>query len=212
MVGGEKFDVIIVLGRGIEADGSLPEDPLARVRKGAELFKAGLAPRMIMSGEWSYRLAVPPVRTEASALKEYAISLGIPSEIIIEEAESKDTLGNAYFAKVRYCVPNGWTRIVVVTSEDHLKRSRYIFEKVFGAGYTIHFEISERVVSDEHFALELEHERKSLVVLERWVGDIANGDDVAIWQLMSTKHPGYSTSPDLDREAFMKMVDGGVGR
>lgn len=48
-------DVIIVLPRGTRPDGTLPPDPLARVRKGAQLFKSGAEPHVSMAGLSTHR-------------------------------------------------------------------------------------------------------------------------------------------------------------
>lgn len=207
-IGETMSDVIIILARGVEQDGSLPPDPMARVQKGVELFKANVAPVIIMSGSWTYHLDISPSRTEAAAMKEYAVSLGVPETAIIEETKSKDTLGNAYFSKSGFCEPRGWHNIVVVTSEDHLQRSQYIFTKVFGSDYTIIYEVSERVILEDQYEKELKHEVRSMAILKQWLGGLSDGDDTAIWQLMSTKHPAYATNPEVSREELLKALDG----
>ncbi len=201
-------DVIIILARGVERDGSLPPDPLARVRKGVELFTANVAPVIIMSGSWTYHIDISPSRTEAAAMKEYAVSLGVPEVAIIEEIKSKDTLGNAYFSKKDFCEPRSWHNIVVVTSDDHLERSEYIFTKVFGPDYVVEYEVSERVIPEVQYEKELKHEVRSMAILKQWIGGFADGDDAAIWQLMSTKHPAYATNPEVSREELLRAVNG----
>jgi len=201
-------DVIIILARGVEQDGSLPPDPMARVRKGVELFKANVAPVIIMSGSWTYHIDISPSRTEAAAMKAYAVSLGVPEAAIIEETRSKDTLGNAYFSKTDFCEPSGWRNIVVVTSDDHLERSKYIFTKVFGPDYDVKYEVSERVIPEEQYAKERKHEINSMAILKQWLGGFADGDDAAIWLLLSTKHPAYTTNPEVSREELLKAVNG----
>ncbi|OGN01616.1 MAG: hypothetical protein A3G51_02465 [Candidatus Yanofskybacteria bacterium RIFCSPLOWO2_12_FULL_43_11b] len=49
-------DAIIVLGGGIEPDGSLPDIPKLRITKGIELLNNGVALRIIMSGKWGFWL------------------------------------------------------------------------------------------------------------------------------------------------------------
>lgn len=201
-------DVIIVLARGVEQDGSLPPDPMARVRKGVELYKAKVAPVIIMSGSWTYHQDVSPSRTEAAAMKDYAVSLGVPEATVIEETKSKDTLGNAYFSKKDFCEPRNWHNIVVVTSDDHLERSQYIFTKVFGPEYVIKYEVSERIITDEQYAKERKHEVNSMTILKQWIGGFADGDDAAIWHLMSTRHPAYSINPEVSKEELLRALNG----
>src|SRR3989338_1963789 len=132
-------DVIIILGGGIEPDGSLPEIPKLRIIKGAELFRDGIAPKIIMSGNYGFWLEKEPIRPEAEAMKEYAVSLGVPEGGILKEDISKDTIGNAYFCKINFLETNNWHNVVIVTSDYHIPRTRYIFEKVLGKNYMIEF-------------------------------------------------------------------------
>ncbi|MFH1212445.1 MAG: YdcF family protein, partial [Candidatus Woesearchaeota archaeon] len=132
-------NAIIVLAGGIEKDGSLPPMTKYRVEKGVELYKQGVASKIILSGSWSFLYDFTPARTEAEAMQEYAVSLGVKKDDIILEADSKDTLGEAYFLKVKFLEPRRWFDIAVVTSEFHLQRTRYLFNKVLGKNFDIEF-------------------------------------------------------------------------
>ncbi len=190
-----KYDVIIVLGRGINSDGSLPNDSCLRVRKGFELFEQQLANKILMSGLWSYRLTENPVCSEALAMKKYAVELGINPDFILEENHSKDTLGNAYFSKVDFCLPNNWRNIAVVTSDDHLNRTKYIFDIVFGNDFEIDYYSSKH--NPDHKAEDLKRENNSLHVLKEVISGIQAGDHQSIWNVMQTHHPGYSNNPTI---------------
>ena len=85
-------DVIIILGGGVEPDGTLPEIPKFRIAKGVGLFKEGVAPRIIVSGNYGFWLEKEPPRTEAEAMKEYAISLGVPGDSVLKEEMSKEVI------------------------------------------------------------------------------------------------------------------------
>ena len=65
-----------------------------------------------------------PIRSEASAMKEYALSLGIPEMNILAEEKSKDTLGNAFFTKITYLEKYNWKNVIVITSDFHLNRTK----------------------------------------------------------------------------------------
>jgi len=183
--------VIIVLGRGIEEDGSLPPDPKSRVRKTAELYKNGVAPLVVMSGAWTYHFDIHPTRSEAEAMKEYAIELGIPESAIIEESKSMDTIGNVYFTKKDIVEPRGFTNIAIIASEDHMPRVKYLFEKIYGEAYELEFVVSERVIDDASYEKELVHENNSMAITHRWLDSVNSADDAAVWKIMTTKHPAY---------------------
>ena len=185
-------DAIIVLGRGINEDGSLPEDPRSRVRKAAALYTAGVAPLLIVSGAWTYHAAIRPVRSEAQAMKAYAIELGVPESTIIEESKSMDTIGNVYFTKKDIIEPKNLRNITVIASEDHMPRVQYLFEKIYGNDYNFEFVESDRVISDAEYEKEKAHEESSMTITRKWLYPVRVGDDATVWELMRTIHPAYA--------------------
>lgn len=184
-------DVIIVLGRGINDDGTLPVDPCSRVRKAADLYKERRAPYLVMSGAWTYHFDISPNRAESTAMKNYAIDLGVPGGSIIEESESMDTIGNVYFTKKNICEPRAWKNLTVVASGEHMPRVEYLFRKIYGPEYNFQFEISERVIDDAAYTKELKHELNSMTVTKKWLDSFEPGDDETIWSLMRTRHPAH---------------------
>lgn len=199
-------DVIIILAGGIEPDGSLPKIPKLRTAKGIELFSSGVAPKIIMSGNYGFWLEKQPVRPEAEAMKEYAISLDVPEDVVLKEDISKDTIGNAYFCKTKFLEPNNWKNIVVVTSEYHMPRTRYIFEKVLGSDYKIEFVPVDSRLNPEDLAAKIDKENKTTEFLKKWFDSIKTGDTEAIRNLMYTKHPGYAENPEVTKEQLLKML------
>lgn len=184
-------DAIIVLGRGVRDDGTLPVDPQARVRRASELYSQGLAPYIVMSGAWTYHFDISPILAESSAMKNYAIELGVPADHIIEESKSMDTIGNVYFTKKNICEPRDWKNLIVVASDEHMPRIEYLFRKIYGPGYAFRFEISERVIDAEAYEKELKHENNSMKITRQWLDPVKSGDDETVWNLMNTKHPAY---------------------
>jgi len=199
-------DIIIVLGGGIESDGSLPEIPKLRITKGVELLNNGVAPRIIMSGKWGFWLEKEPIRTEAEAMREYAIGLGISADAIFKEDISKDTIGNAYFCKLNFLEPNNWYNIIIVTSDYHIPRTRYVFEKVLGNDYTIEFVSVDSKLSPEEFSVKVNKENKTTEFLKKWFDSINPGDTKAVKELMYTKHPGYAENPEVTKEQLLKIL------
>jgi len=76
-------------------------------------------------------------KSEASTYYEYLIKLGIPSNRIIKEESSKDTIGNAAFSKKIIEQLDLPTNITLITSKSHMKRAKMIFDHIFGEQYTI---------------------------------------------------------------------------
>ena len=72
-------------------------------------------------------------------MKEYALSLGIPEMNILAEEKSKDTLGNAFFTKITYLEKYNWKNVIVITSDFHLNRTKFLFDNVLGPQYAIKY-------------------------------------------------------------------------
>lgn len=135
------YDVIIVLAGGIQDDGSLPETVRRRVLHAKNIYDQNLAPRIIMSGRWSrYQEAIQPKTTEAQLMTQYAVELGLPLESILQENTSHSTIENAVHSKKRFFEPNSWKKIIVVTSDFHLPRTKRVFDTVLGREYLIRYE------------------------------------------------------------------------
>ncbi len=126
-------DVAIILGSGLLPNGELSNDSKCRVDKGVILFREGRAKNLLMCGGFMQRRLSFSL---ADAMKNYAVSLGVPAEKIYTESESLETLGNALHSK-RICKANGWGNLLLVTSRFHMKRAFYFFELVFGPGFNI---------------------------------------------------------------------------
>lgn len=182
-------DVIIVPGRGIYPDGTLFIDPKSRIRQAVALYSDGVAPLIIMSGGYSYRVVNKTNVSEAKAMRDYAVSLGVDPDSIIEEDRSTHTLANAYFCKKTICEPNGWQDVVVVSSGDHMRRVRYVFTKVFGDGYKLTFVKSARVIGPFRYLYQIAHEKVSLRLTKRWLDDVEDGDDQTIRTLLLSHRP-----------------------
>jgi uncharacterized SAM-binding protein YcdF (DUF218 family) len=118
------YAAIVVLGGGVTPasppDLDTPDlnEAADRVWHGARLYRQGLAARIIVSG------GVQPTharasQTEADAMRILLIELGVPSEVIVLEAASRNTGENLAF--VRRMMGEG--RIALVTSAFHMPRA-----------------------------------------------------------------------------------------
>ncbi len=116
----EDADCIIVLGCQVRADGT-PSDMLRdRLDRGIELYYAGVAPKILMSGDHGQT-----EYDEVNTMKQYAIDAGIPSEDVFMDHAGFSTYESIYRAKEIFQADN----IVVVTQEYHLYRALYIADK-----------------------------------------------------------------------------------
>ena len=114
-------DCILVLGAGLQPDGS-PSLMLAeRIRTGVDLYHAGAAPKLLMSGDHSR-----PDHDEVNAMKDAAMALGAPSEDIFMDHAGFATYDSLYRAGAVF----GAKRVIVVTQAYHLPRALWIARRL----------------------------------------------------------------------------------
>ncbi len=110
-------DCILVLGCRVYTDGS-PCDMLKdRLTRGLELYEAGAAPKLLMSGDHGRK-----DYDEVGVMKQYAMDAGVPSEHIFMDHAGFSTYESMYRAKEIFQAE----KILIVTQEYHLYRALYI--------------------------------------------------------------------------------------
>lgn len=121
-------DCILVLGCQVWADGrpsGMLED---RLKQSIELYELGAAPKLLMSGDHGRE-----EYNEVGAMKEYAISAGVPSEDVFMDHAGFSTYESIYRAKEIF----GADRIIIVTQEYHLYRALYIAQELGVEAYGV---------------------------------------------------------------------------
>jgi vancomycin permeability regulator SanA len=109
--------VAIVFGAGLQADGS-PSWMLAdRVDAAAELYKGGKVQRILMTGDNS-----SVGYNEVAAMKQRAVSQGVPAERVNLDYAGFRTYDSCYRAKAVF----GVTKAVLVTQKYHLYRALFL--------------------------------------------------------------------------------------
>ena len=201
-----RADALIVLGRGIDPDGSLPRLAKQRVERAAELFAWQTAPRIIFSGRCSLMTDVIPSVTEAGAMAAYAVQLGLPREALHVEEQSRDTIGNAYFVLREHLEPNDWTSIRVVTSDFHIQRTAWVFQKVLGVGYDVSFSPAPSELDHSTIAARAREEADITAFLMEWLQDIPDGDPVALARVIWKEHPGYADDPLITKAEIQSRI------
>ena len=113
----KKYDAIVVLGAGLRDDGT-PSNMLEDRLKGAiELYKKGIAPKIILSGDCSGE-----DYDEVSSMKKFCIENGVFEDDII-----RDDAGFSTYETMDNVVNEmGYKKIIVVTQKYHIYRSVYL--------------------------------------------------------------------------------------
>lgn len=117
----EKSDAILVLGCQVKEDGSLSLMLKDRLDKAVELYKQGIATKIIVSGDHGRK-----EYDEVNAMKKYLIENEIPSENIFMDHAGFSTYESLYRAGYIFEVE----KLTVVTQEYHLYRAVYIGNKL----------------------------------------------------------------------------------
>jgi uncharacterized SAM-binding protein YcdF (DUF218 family) len=114
------FDAIVVLGTPSKPDGTPSPEQRERVLEGVREYKAGVAPRLIMTGGAAHNALV-----EAHTMAQFAESQGVPADAMLEEDQAQNTVQNMYYsAKILH--EHGWGSAEIVSSPYHLGRTSLI--------------------------------------------------------------------------------------
>ncbi len=126
----QKAAAIVVLSGPFSDDPGTKGETRIRVDKGVMLWKAGLAPSLVMSGGGSRALHDGP--GDAFHMAQYAVSLGVPTDVITIEPASFSTLQNAWLTAELPDIDKT-APVLVVTQRYHLSRAVFSF---WWAGFT----------------------------------------------------------------------------
>jgi vancomycin permeability regulator SanA len=108
--------VVIVLGAEVRPNGQLSPMLAARVQQAVEVYRLGRVQKILMTGDNS--------RTdydEVTAMKRYAIELGVPAEVIHLDYAGFSTYESCYRARAIFGIRDA----LVVTQGFHLPRAVY---------------------------------------------------------------------------------------
>ena len=124
-----QAQAVVVLGGGIrpaERSGQMPDIGRAadRVWLAARLYKAAKAPMVLVSGGSDRAVFFT---SEAQAMRELLVDMGVPDAAMLLEEDSRNTKQNALFS-ARLLRSRGVQKILLVTSALHMPRARALFE------------------------------------------------------------------------------------
>lgn len=111
-----KADAIVVLGALVYPDGTPSPILQDRLDNAIGLYKAGAAPKLIMSGDHG-----TTDYDEVRGMKQYAIDKGVPADDVFCDHAGFSTYETMYRAKHVF----GADRIIVSTQTYHLYRALY---------------------------------------------------------------------------------------
>ena len=116
----KRYDCVLILGAGLQSDGSPSHMLEDRIKTGVAVFEAVDADCILMSGDRS-----GDHYDEPAAMKAYAEAMGVPEDMILLDNNGFSTFESIERAREIY----GFDNIIVITQEYHLYRALYISEK-----------------------------------------------------------------------------------
>ena len=130
----EDVDCIIVLGCQVRDDGTLSHMLRDRLMRGLEVYHAGAAPKLLMSGDHGRK-----EYDEVNAMKQYAIENGVPSEHVFMDHAGFSTYETVYRAKEIFEAD----KVIIITQEYHLYRALYIADKLGLEAYGVSADLNK---------------------------------------------------------------------
>ena len=109
--------VAIIFGAGLRRDGSPTAVLRDRVETGASLYFNGKVEKLLMSGDNQ-----PEYYNEPEAMRQYAVSLGVPVEAIVLDFAGRRTYDTCFRAKAVFGINNA----LLVTQRFHLPRALFL--------------------------------------------------------------------------------------
>ncbi|MGD1951929.1 MAG: YdcF family protein [Leptolyngbyaceae cyanobacterium] len=203
----DAYDAILIPGGGVRADGGLPSWIQRRLERAIE--KRQDAYLITLSAGTTHK--PPPLDTdgypifESVAAANYLVKRGIEPQKILVETSSYDTIGNVFFSRMIHVEPLNIKRLLVVTSEFHMSRTRAIFEWIYHLeGLPQDCEISFDAVSDVGIGEVMliarrQKEAKSLETLLKTTNKISTVSEFHQW--LFQEHGAYALSAQVIRES-----------
>ncbi len=113
--------IVIVPGAGLTRRGTPSTALRDRLDEAIRLYQAGKVQKMLLSGDNS-----EITYNEPGAMREYALSQGIPDDDIVLDYAGRRTYDTCYRAKAIF----GLDQAIIVTQQYHLSRAVFLCDKL----------------------------------------------------------------------------------
>ncbi len=120
----ERADALIIL-----SDDNFYAD---RATRAVELYRQGLAPVVVASGR-----RLRPYAGIAELMEHDLFERGVPKQAILKVPHNTDNTHEEAVALRTLVEERRWRRVLIVTSNSHTRRARYVFRRVFPAAVSV---------------------------------------------------------------------------
>jgi len=114
-----------------------------RASRAAELYHSGWAPKIIASGRW-----LRPYASIAQLMQHDLEARGVPAQAIIPFPHNAPNTREELTDIRAFVQQHGWKRIMIVTSNYHTRRTRYLSRHIFPPSITFLIESAPDVNYD----------------------------------------------------------------
>jgi uncharacterized SAM-binding protein YcdF (DUF218 family) len=178
----QKSDAIIVL--------SMDNFYADRATRSAEIYRQGLAPLVVASGE-----RLRPFAGVAELMEHDLLERGVPKDKILRFAHDSDSTREEAEALAKLASEKKWKSVIVVTSNYHTRRARYIFARIFPANISVSVAAARDGDFDPDHWFE---KRKGIKLFVREMSGMA----VAFWELRGKNDNHLSSQRVVDDVAM----------
>jgi vancomycin permeability regulator SanA len=193
-----KTNFIFVLAGGNKNDKEPNDFVKYRLDKAIDIFNSNSI--IVCIGGGTYHK--PPnltnkgfVKHESSICAEYLIKKGIPSDKILREWSSYDTIANGFFAFTNFILPLNIKNFFIISSDFHIERAKLIFNyfnKIFNKNCSIKYISVESKLDSVILKIRNERELNSRLSFQKNIIEKLNDlESFSMW--FYTKHNSYKS-------------------
>ena len=197
----ELFDNIMILAGGLDYRGENHPWVKNRLDIVFKLYQLKRRKIFILGGGTYHK--TPHLNAQGFVIHEctmgakYLIELGVDCDDIYREWSSYDTIANAFFALSNFIIPMKLDRILIITSDFHLPRTRAIFDWLFKLWFQYHsmiqydyLKVSTKLLQQDIIQARFEKEQQSLNHLQETIRTITTWEQFHRW--FYTEHQAYN--------------------
>ena len=118
-----RADAIVVLAGGVGETGSPGKSTIERARYSTDLFKKGYSEIIIFSSGYTYKY------NDASNMKLFAMSMGVPGKNIILEQKANSTYENVKYSS-QILRKSKFKKILLISSPYNMRRASLVFNHI----------------------------------------------------------------------------------
>jgi uncharacterized SAM-binding protein YcdF (DUF218 family) len=152
-----------------------------RATRATQLYRQGMAPVVVASGR-----RLRPYAGIAELMEHDLVERGVPKDKIVRVAHDADNTKDEALALAQFSAQRKWRSVIVVTSNYHTRRARYIFTRVFPAGTAV------RVTGAPDGDFDPERWWQKRLSIKELTRELA-GMVVAIWELREKDRVSLAT-------------------